>query len=114
MENLTSYFISLFIPFLMIAIGIVHKIKAPKKINPFYGYRTLRSMSSQKAWDHAQKLLGYYSFRFGIYNIAIAIFLLYILPFSLDVVTLINMGLSIVFLFIPIFFIEKNLKRNYQ
>jgi len=113
-ENIASYFISLLIPFLMIAIGIVHKIKAPKKINHFYGYRTFRSMSSQKAWDHAQRLLGYYSIRFGFCNIAIAIFLLYILPFSLDVVTLINMGLSMVFLFIPIFFIEKNLKRNFQ
>ncbi|MEH7336740.1 SdpI family protein [Neobacillus drentensis] len=57
----------------MIIIGILHKIRAPKKINHFYGYRTFRSMSLQKAWDHAQKLIGYYSIRFGICNIPIAI-----------------------------------------
>jgi len=113
-DNISSYFISLLIPFLMIIIGIVHKIRAPQKINHFYGYRTFRSMSSQKAWDHAQKLLGYYSIRFGICNTAIAIVLLYLLPFSLDVVTFINLGLSMIFLFIPIFFIEKKLKRNFE
>ncbi|ODG92820.1 hypothetical protein BED47_18055 [Gottfriedia luciferensis] len=114
MDNISSYFISLLIPFLMVIIGVVHKVRAPKKINHFYGYRTFRSMASQKAWDHAQKLLGYYSVRFGICNIAIVILLLYLLPFSVDVVTFINMGLSIIFLFIPIFFIEKNLKKNFQ
>ena len=27
----------------------------PKKINSFYGYRTLNSMKSQQAWDFSQK-----------------------------------------------------------
>ncbi len=29
--------------------------KPPKKINWYYGYRTTRSMQSQKAWDFAQR-----------------------------------------------------------
>ncbi|XRG79022.1 SdpI family protein [Rossellomorea sp. GAMAL-10_SWC] len=114
MENISSFVISLLIPFLMIIIGIVNKKRAPKNINHFYGYRTFRSMSSQQAWDRAQKLLGYYSIRLGICNIPISILLLYFLPFSLDVVTLINLGVSILFLFIPIFYIEKDLKRNFK
>ncbi|MET3194028.1 SdpI family protein [Bacillus sp. OAE603] len=114
MDNISSYFISLLIPFIMIIIGFVHKIRAPKKINHFFGYRTFRSMSSQKAWDHAQKLLSYYSIRFGFCNSVISLLLLYLLPYSLDEITLINLGVSMIFLFIPIFFIENKLKRSFQ
>jgi uncharacterized membrane protein len=50
-------FVSLFI----LVIGILFKLFPPKKINGFYGYRTLSSMINIKAWNYAQKI-GAYSF----------------------------------------------------
>ncbi len=35
--------------------GMLLSWKPPKKINPLYGYRTPRSMKSQKHWDFAQR-----------------------------------------------------------
>ena len=37
----------------------------PKKINGLYGYRTTRSMESQKNWDFAQKFSGKLMAKYG-------------------------------------------------
>ncbi|SFA86906.1 SdpI/YhfL protein family protein [Bacillus sp. cl95] len=113
MEIVISYFTIYLIPILMIIIGVFIKLKAPKQINFFYGYRTQRSMSSQEAWDYAQQLLGKYSLRIGISLIPIGNLFLLILPFSLDVITLINLGVGVICLLIPILFIEKELKKKF-
>jgi len=36
--------------------GVIMMRFPPKKINPWYGYRTLASMRSEEAWKFAQKL----------------------------------------------------------
>jgi len=41
---------------LFVVISLLTILFPPKKINGLYGYRTSRSMSSQKAWDTAQKI----------------------------------------------------------
>jgi hypothetical protein len=69
-------------------------------------------MSSQEAWDYSQHLLGMYSFRIGISLIPIGFLLFLILPFSLDVITLINLGIGVSCLLLPILFIEKELKQK--
>lgn len=38
-----------------IVSAIITKLKPPKKINAFYGYRTKQSRSSQEKWDVAQR-----------------------------------------------------------
>lgn len=43
-----------FIGSIFIAAGYLMLKFPPKKINSFYGYRTPRSMKSQKNWDFAQ------------------------------------------------------------
>lgn len=37
-------------------VMIILKLRPPKKMNVWYGYRTVNSMKSQEHWDLAQKL----------------------------------------------------------
>lgn len=46
--------------------GLALWLKPPKKVNPIYGYRTKRSMSSQSRWDFAQVYSGKLLLRFGL------------------------------------------------
>jgi len=49
------WIVDLQIPFMMIIIGLVFRQWIPKKINSVAGYRTKRSMSSQEAWEYANR-----------------------------------------------------------
>lgn len=40
---------------LLLLIAVLFKLYSPSKINPYFGYRTKRSLSSQEAWDEANK-----------------------------------------------------------
>lgn len=44
-----------FIGIILIVVGFIFKIFAPRKINHIYGYRTTSSMKNQDTWDEAQK-----------------------------------------------------------
>ena len=50
---LTLQITSLFLSFLIIGLPLFFIKKPPKKINPFYGYRTSKTLNNQKAWDFA-------------------------------------------------------------
>jgi len=43
---------------ILLITGLILLKFPPKRINGLYGYRTTRSMSSQKNWDFAQKYAG--------------------------------------------------------
>lgn len=45
----------LFLPALMIGLGVYISKHPPGKINGFYGYRTSMSMKNQDTWDFAQR-----------------------------------------------------------
>lgn len=51
----------IFVSIFILVIGILFKLFPPRKINGFYGYRTLSSMKDIKSWNYAQKI-GAYSF----------------------------------------------------
>ncbi|SCP96204.1 SdpI family protein [Anaerobium acetethylicum] len=51
----TNMLFCIMVPAIIIVIGAVFKKHPPKKINSFAGYRTVRSMKSQKAWDFANR-----------------------------------------------------------
>lgn len=55
----------LLIPGCMLFFGRRFQKKPPEKINGGYGYRSTRSMRSQKAWDFAQTYSGRFWFRAG-------------------------------------------------
>lgn len=46
--------------------GILMFVFPPKKINMFYGYRTIRSMKNTENWNFAQKLSSRLMMIFGI------------------------------------------------
>jgi uncharacterized membrane protein len=50
---MSTIIIHFFLGPLILLIALITKFFPPKKINHLYGYRTSRSMKSQKAWDCA-------------------------------------------------------------
>ncbi|MEG1480832.1 SdpI family protein [Clostridium sp.] len=104
---LVAYYI---IPFTMIILGIVLKIKPPKKINGFYGYRTTRSMLSQKAWDYAQVTCARLWVVLGIILFIVTIIWNFIVPIREEYSFVIIMPVGILVLLIPIPIVEKKLK----
>lgn len=46
------------IPLLMFGFGAYFRKNAPKEINPYFGYRTKRSMRNQETWQYAHKHCG--------------------------------------------------------
>jgi len=49
-----------------IAVSVIMFYFPPKNINHFYGYRTSKSMQSQKHWDFAQRYSSVLMLRAGI------------------------------------------------
>ncbi len=47
--------IPLSVGIIFVLAGVLMNVFPPKKINPFYGYRTSGSMRSQERWAFAQK-----------------------------------------------------------
>ena len=54
-------------------VGLLSVFKPPKKINSLYGYRSARSMKTQKAWDMAQEYSGRLMTKLAIFLLAVAI-----------------------------------------
>jgi len=50
-----NWWVSLLVILPMVAVAIVMNRMPPTEINTIYGYRTSRSMSSQKMWDEANR-----------------------------------------------------------
>lgn len=64
---------TLLIPACMLFLGRSFQNHPPKTINGGYGYRTARSMSSQKAWDYAQVYSGQFWARAGGPMLAVSV-----------------------------------------
>jgi len=46
------------IPAILATVGIFFSKRAPKNINPLFGYRTVRSMKNRETWEYAHKYFG--------------------------------------------------------
>ena len=104
----------LLIPIIMILVGMLLKFKPPAKINWVLGYRSSRSMKSQKAWDYANKRIGGLWLYAGIIlYIAITLSLL-LSPVEKGVLSFIHGGIGIIALIIGIPFVEKELKEKFD
>lgn len=104
----------LLIPIIMIIFGAVLKFKPPSKINSFYGYRTNRSMNSQKAWDYAQKRIGGLWLYIGAILYTAIIISLLLLPVAKETLSIIHVGIGIIALIIGIPIVEKAIKEKYD
>ena len=74
-----TLFSNIFIPLIMIVVGIILFLMPPKKINSFYGYRTRRSMQNNETWIFANKFSGKIMFFVGIILLIISIIITNIL-----------------------------------
>lgn len=52
------FIMNLLIPFTMIGFGKYFLKKAPKEINPVFGYRTTMSMKNKDTWEFAHRYCG--------------------------------------------------------
>lgn len=56
--NIGKFLVSLVIPLIIWAGGLILQTHPPKQVNRFWGYRTSRSMQNQETWDFAQRALS--------------------------------------------------------
>lgn len=112
------YLISLLLPLTMLVMGLIFVKRPPKEINDLYGYRTLRSMKSQEAWDFANRYMGkiwaWLGFAMTILSIVATIIANKLgEDFMLKYIIILTI-VQLVVMIIPIFFVEKELKKNFD
>ncbi len=77
----------LIIPASMIGCGRYLQVRAPKRINATFGYRTARSMKNQDTWDFAQAYCGRLWVRLGLALLPLSVIpLLFVLGKGMTVV----------------------------
>lgn len=110
--------VSLFLPLIMLFIGIIFIKKAPNKINPIYGYRSRRSMKSPEAWKFAHFLCGKIWLYAGIVMLLLTILaMLLVLNKSQDtqgLVGTITLYVQLAVMILSLIPIEVALKRNFD
>jgi uncharacterized membrane protein len=104
----------LLIPIIMILVGLLLKFKPPSKINCVYGYRTTRSMKSQKTWDYAQRRIGVLWLYIGVILYFVIIISMLFSPVSKEHLSFIHGSIGMIALIIGIPFVEKELKEKFD
>lgn len=108
------WIVDLIIPLTLIIVGRTYSVNPSKQISSLRGYRTTRSMSSKKAWNYANHLIGRI---WGVLGLALLIFVVILkinAPMRPEYLSLINAGLGISALIIPIPFVESKLKSKFN
>lgn len=108
------WIVDLLIPAVMITFGLICKFRPPKNINSLYGYRTARSMKSQKTWDYAHARIGVLWQYIGIALFVIIIISKLFTPIEKEYLSLIHTGIGVIALIIGIPFIEKELGARFD
>ncbi len=84
MTELTGNIFYFSIILLINIISLIYRLYPPKKINSLYGYRTGRSMSSQEAWELANKIFSEKFLQLNLTASVILIFLFFT-PLSCEI-----------------------------
>lgn len=108
MSKLVSFLI--FGPFLLI-FGLIVKLYPPKKPNNFYGYRTSRSMKSQKSWKYAN---AYSSNIFIVSGALLCLVSFLSWHFEEEDFVIINLIGLLLGIGSTVYFTEKALKKNFD
>ena len=110
--------VSLFVPLIMLLVGIIFLKKSPNKINPIYGYRSRRSMKSLEAWKFAHYLCAKIWLYTGIILLLLTILtMLLVINKSEDtmgVVAQIVIYVQLAVMIISIIPVEIALKKNFD
>lgn len=102
--------VDLLIPVTVLAVGLLCRLRPPRRINMFCGYRTRRSMASQMAWDEAHRLYGRILLRVGPPLIVFTVLIKLLVPLPSEILTLALLPFSLAVLIAPIPVVEKRLK----
>jgi uncharacterized membrane protein len=107
----------MFLPQLILSLvfvlaGLVMAKYPPKKINPIYGYRTLRSMQSQEAWKYAQRISSRRMILSGLAGLLVFI-AAWMLEFSEGVHGTLMLATLIISLAYVFYTVERNLKKKF-
>ena len=99
---------NLFLTFCILIIPILLKLYPPKRINSYYGYRTPRSMKSDKNWKLGNQIYSDYFLRFGFISAVIQYTLFFL--FNESLALWVSTVLWVFSVFFPIYLTEKHLK----
>ena len=106
------------IPAIMFGFGKFFRYNPPEEINYVFGYRTTRSMKNNETWIFAQKKIGSIWLKWSKYlALFTAVSMLFLFNKSEEVIgnrTLIIMAVDMTGLLVPIYFVEKSLKENFD
>lgn len=105
--------VSLLLPFIVTAMGLVFRFRPPQKMNMVYGYRTVRSMASKEAWDAAHEIGGRAWLIVGPALIIVTVVSNLVLPLAPEVLMMALMAFDLVCMIAPIPYVEKRLKEKF-
>ncbi|WP_024615262.1 SdpI family protein [Clostridium sp. Ade.TY] len=103
----------LLIPLTMIAVGYMLYKNPLKDMNSGLGYRTKRAIKSIETWRYANTLCGEYWMKVGIVLFIFIVFNKILIPVRPEYLSIINMGVEVISLMIPMFLIERKLKEKF-
>jgi len=72
-EPMTDFFMLILVGLVLLLVGVFFKFYPPKKINPWAGFRTRLSMSSQSLWDEANRFGALVFIKIGLASIALGV-----------------------------------------
>ena len=72
------------IPLLMFGFGAYFRTNTPKEINPYFGYRTKRSMRNHATWQYAHKHCGKLWFVIGLIMLLLSYALMVVMLLTLN------------------------------
>ncbi len=111
--GLFCWAVSLLIPLIITAMGLVMRFRPPKNINMLYGYRTARSMASREAWAAAHDIAGRIWLVIGPALTAVTVAANLALPLEPEVLLMILMALGLACVIAPIPYVETRLKEKF-
>lgn len=107
----------LLIPVSMILLGCRFYKKAPRNINPVFGYRSERSMKNAETWQYAHRLCGRLWMISGCAALAPAAALLFFIGDDAGRVGIAGGAVcfaQLVCMICPVFFVESALKKRFD
>lgn len=105
MENLNQ--LPIITGTILLVAGVVMYQFPPKKVNIFYGYRTMNSMKSQERWDFSQRYSAKELMKFGVILFAVSFLGLF------DISEVIVNRIVILFVFLLIITTEIALRKRF-
>lgn len=116
--NITVFIMNMLLPMVMIIFGLIFLKKAPKTINNYYGYRTIKSKRNIDTWNFAHHYFGNIWFKLGVLSMLVSFIVMILLYNKADNIvafySVILTFIHLVFMVTPIYFTEKKLGQTFD